>query len=181
LPPKQRAALLLTEVLGWSAAEVADSLETSLASVNSALQRARATLAARDLGDRELAPSAEQAAVVERYVNAFERYDVDALAQLLHDDATMSMPPFTLWLRGHEAIKAWLTGRGAACRGSRLVPVEAAGSHAFAQYKPSPEGGHVPWALLVLEFRHEHIAQMTFFLDTETLFPLFGLPPTLPG
>jgi RNA polymerase sigma-70 factor, ECF subfamily len=114
-------------------------------------------------------------------VNAFERYDMDALAKLLHADATMSMPPFTLWLRGHEAIRAWLTGRGAACRGSKLLPVEAVGSHAFAQYKPAPAGGHAPWALLVLEFRRDKIATTTFFLDVETLFPLFGLPPHLPG
>ncbi|WP_437585796.1 sigma-70 family RNA polymerase sigma factor [Sorangium sp. So ce1000] len=181
LPPKQRAALLLTEVLGWSAAEVADSLSTSVAAINSALQRARATLASRDLGDVRAALPEPQSALVDRYVTAFERYDVDALAALLHEDATMSMPPYTLWLRGPDAIRAWLLGRGAGCRGSRLVPTAACGSPAFGQYRPAPEGGHRAWALIVLEFAGERIANMTYFLDTETLFPRFGLPIELPA
>jgi RNA polymerase sigma-70 factor (ECF subfamily) len=181
LPPKQRAALLLTEVLGWSAAEVADSLSTSVAAINSALQRARATLASRDLGDVRAALPEPQSSLVDRYVTAFERYDVDALAALLHEDATMSMPPYTLWLRGPDAIRAWLLGRGAGCRGSRLVPTAACGSPAFGQYRPAPEGGHRAWALIVLEFAGERIANMTYFLDTETLFPRFGLPIELPA
>lgn len=176
LPPKQRAALLLTEVVGWSAAEVADSLNLSVAAVNSALQRARATLARRDLGDARASLSDEQAALVNRYVAAFEQYDVDALTSLLHEDATLSMPPFTLWLRGHEAIRAWLLGRGSGCRGSRLVPTAACGSPAFAQYRPAPEGGHRAWALIVLELAGDRFAGMTSFLDVETLFPRFGMP-----
>ncbi|WP_437964143.1 sigma-70 family RNA polymerase sigma factor [Sorangium sp. So ce260] len=176
LPPKQRAALLLTEVLGWSAAEVADSLNTSVASINSALQRARATLASRDLGDARVSLPETQSALVDRYVTAFERYDVDALTTLLHQDATLSMPPYTLWLRGPEAIRAWLLGRGAGCRGSRLVPTAACGAPAFAQYRPAPEGGHRAWALIVLDIAGDRIASMTSFLDTETLFPRFGLP-----
>ncbi|WP_437766282.1 sigma-70 family RNA polymerase sigma factor [Sorangium sp. So ce281] len=181
LPPKQRAALLLTEVLGWSAAEVADSLSTSVAAINSALQRARATLASRDLGDVRATLPEPEAALVDRYVTAFEQYDVDRLAALLHEDATLSMPPFTLWLRGPDAIRAWLLGRGAGCRGSRLVPTAACGSPAFAQYRPAPEGGHRAWALIVLELAGDRIASMTSFLDTETLFPRFGLPLELPA
>ncbi|WP_437739571.1 sigma-70 family RNA polymerase sigma factor [Sorangium sp. So ce1504] len=181
LPPKQRAALLLTEVLGWSAAEVADSLSTSVAAINSALQRARATLASRDLGDVRATLPEPESALVDRYVTAFEQYDVDRLAALLHEDATLSMPPYTLWLRGPGAIRAWLLGRGAGCRGSRLVPTAACGSPAFGQYRPAPEGGHRAWALIVLELAGDRIANMTSFLDTETLFPRFGLPLELPA
>jgi RNA polymerase sigma-70 factor (ECF subfamily) len=183
LPPKQRAVLLLTEVLGWSASEVAESLDTSIASVNSALQRARATLGNRKLNDaREDQLSDVQSKLVERYVDAFVRYDVDALVALLHQDATLSMPPNTLWLRGHEAIRTWLLGRGSSCRGSRLVPTAACGSYAFGQYRRGgSEGGHHAWALIVLELSGDRIAGMTSFLDTETLFPLFGLRPQLPA
>jgi RNA polymerase sigma-70 factor (ECF subfamily) len=180
LPAKQRAALLLTEVLGWPVAEVAESLDTSVASINSALQRARATLATRDLTGTRAPLSDAQTALVDRYVDAFQRYDVDALTQLLQKDATLSMPPYALWLRGHEPIRAWLTGRGAGCRGSRLVPTAACGSPAFGQYRPHPEGGHRPWALIVLELSGDRIAAMNSFLDTEALFPRFGLPTELP-
>ena len=180
LPPKQRAALLLTEVLGWSAAEVAESLDTSVAAVNSALQRARATLATRELGDARGSLSDAEAELLDRYVAAFERYDVDALTALLHEDATLSMPPYTLWLRGHEAIRAWLLGRGSGCRGSRLVPTAASGSPAFGQYRPAAQGGHEAWALIVLELAGDRISGWTSFLDTESLFPRFGLPLQLP-
>jgi RNA polymerase sigma-70 factor (ECF subfamily) len=179
LPPKQRAALLLTEVLGWSAAEVAEGLDTTLASVNSALQRARATLATRDLGEAKGSLSDADAELVDRYVAAFERYDVDALTSMLHQDAILSMPPYTLWLRGPSAIASWLSGRGAGCRGSRLLPTEACGSPAFAQYRPSPEGGHHAWALIVLELADARITRMTSFLDTDTLFSRFGMPMRL--
>jgi RNA polymerase sigma-70 factor (ECF subfamily) len=178
LPPRQRAALILTEVLGWSAMEVATTLDTSVASVNSALQRARATLATRPLADAPAALSDAHAALVDRYVAAFERYDVDALVALLTEDGTLSMPPFTLWLQGHEAISKWLAGRGAGCRGSRLVPTTASGSPAFGQYR---QGGLEPWALIVLELRGDSIASMTSFLDTATLFPQFDLPLVLPA
>ena len=183
LPPKQRAVLLLSEVVGWTAAEIAENFETSVAAVNSALQRARATLAAREL--RAAAPASlsdEQSTLVERYVDAFERYDVDALAGLLREDATLSMPPYALWLRGREAICAWLLGRGAGCRGSRLVPTAANGLPAFGHYKPSaPGGAYQPWALLVLELSGDRISGWSSFLDTEHLFPLFGLPAELPA
>jgi RNA polymerase sigma-70 factor (ECF subfamily) len=179
LPSKQRAVLLLMEVLGWSAAEVAESLDTSVASVNSALQRARATLASRNVS--EPAPMSEsQARLVDRYVDAFHRYDVDELASLLREDATFSMPPYSLWFRGPEAVRGWLLGRGSICRGSRLLPVAACGSPAFGQYHPVPEGGFKPWALIVLELSGDRIAGWNSFLDTETIFPRFGLPPALP-
>jgi RNA polymerase sigma-70 factor, ECF subfamily len=180
LPPKQRAVLLLTEVLGWPASEVAESLETSVAAVNSALQRARATLAGREAIDRAPELTDAQAELVDRYVDAFERYDVEALTRLLHEDASMSMPPYSLWLSGHESIAGWLLGRGSVCRGSRLVRTDACGSPAFGQYKPGDAGEMVPWALIVLEMDGDRIASMTFFLDTETIFPRFGLPRTLP-
>lgn len=180
LPPKQRAALLLTEVLGWSAAEVAESLETSVAGVNSALQRARATLATRDFERAPTGLSDEQSKLLERYVEAFERYDVDALTALLRDDATLSMPPYALWLRGQEAIRMWLLGRGSGCRGSRLLPTAANGLPAFGQYRPGAAGApHQPWALVVLELEDDRILAWNSFLDTESLFPRFGLPPQL--
>jgi len=177
LPPKQRAALILTEVLGWSAAEVAETLDSSPAAINSAMQRARATLASRDLGEIRAGLSERQTVLVERYVAAFESYDVDALTALLAADATMSMPPYRLWLRGHAAIRGWLLGRGAECRGSRLVPTAACDSPAFGQYR---HGGRLPWALIVLELSGDQITAMTYFLDTATLFPRFGLPSELP-
>jgi RNA polymerase sigma-70 factor (ECF subfamily) len=181
LPPKQRAVLLLTDVVGWSAAEVAESLDTSLPAVNSALQRARATLATRNLGENGDALSEEHSALLDRYLTAFERYDVEALTALLHEDATLSMPPYTLWLRGHEAIRAWFLGRGSQCRGSRLVPTAASGSPAFGQYRLAADAGHEPWALIVLELEGDRIAGINSFLDTEMLFPLFGLPQRLPA
>ena len=181
LPPRQRAALLLADVLGWSAAEIAECLETSVPAVNSALQRARATLASRNVTEAPPAPlSVTQAELVDRYVAAFERYDLDALTALLHADATLSMPPYALWLQGHASIRGWLLGPGAPCRGSRLVRTAACGSPAFGQYRPSgPGGSHRPWGLVVLEIEGDRVSALNTFLDTETLFPLFGLPPEL--
>ncbi len=181
LPPRQRAALILCEVLRWKASEVAELLETSVASVNSALQRARATLEADGRAEAP-APALDegQRALLERYVAAFESYDMDALTSLIHEDATQSMPPYDLWLRGRDDIFAWWFGPGIGCKNSRLLPApNANGSPAFGQYKPSPSGGYEPWALQVVELRAEGVSELTFFLDTETLFPLFGLPPRL--
>src|SRR5690606_23175567 len=178
LPARQRAALLLTEVLGWSAAEVAECLETSVPAINSALQRARATIASRQV--RPAAPlSPAQVELVDRYVAAFERYDVDGLTALLRDDAILSMPPFTLWLRGPETIRGWLLGRGAHCRGSRLLPTAACGAPAFGQYRPDPSGGHRAWALIVLELDGDRVSAWNTFLAVEALFPRFGLPLSL--
>jgi RNA polymerase sigma-70 factor, ECF subfamily len=179
LPPKQRAALVLNEVVGWSAAEIADCLNMSVAAVNSALQRARGTLARRNVATTSKAPtalSAQELALLERYVAAFHEYDVDGLVSLLREDATLSMPPYRLWLRGRESIRAWLLGRGSGCRGSRLVTTSACGSPAFAQYRVSANGGHEAWALIVLECADNRIVTWNAFLDTATLFPLFNLP-----
>jgi RNA polymerase sigma-70 factor (ECF subfamily) len=179
LPPRQRAVLILSEVLRWKASEVAELLETSVASVNSALQRARATLEASDVSASETSPSVDEAdsELLARYVAAFEAYDIDALTSLIKEDAKQSMPPFDMWLQGRDDIFAWWLGPGIGCRESRVIPVESAnGSPAFGQYKPSPDGGHEPWALQVLEVDDGRIVELTFFLDTETLFPLFGLP-----
>jgi RNA polymerase sigma-70 factor (ECF subfamily) len=180
LPPRQRAVLILCEVLRWKASEVAELLDTSVASVNSALQRARATLEASHVTAETTAPSVDEAdaELLARYVDAFERYDMDALTSLIHEDATQSMPPYDLWLSGRGDILAWWVGPGAGCRGSRVIPTLAAnGSPAFAQYKPSPTGdGYDPWALQVLELADGRIVELTFFLDTETVFPFFGLP-----
>jgi RNA polymerase sigma-70 factor (ECF subfamily) len=180
LPPRQRAVLILREVLHWQASEVAELLDTSVASVNSALQRARATLADADVHDS--APKLEEADrdLLERYVKAFERYDIKALTELIHEDATQSMPPYDLWLTGRDDIFAWWWGPGIGCKGSRVIATVAAnGSPAFGQYKPSPDGGYEPWALQVLEVSGGKIAELTFFLATEKIFPLFGLPPRL--
>jgi RNA polymerase sigma-70 factor (ECF subfamily) len=181
LPARQRAVLILREVLQWQATEVAELLDTTVASVNSALQRARATLASRDTAaDGPLEPmDAEQQALLARYVDAFERYDMDSLTSLLHDDATWSMPPYELWLQTHADIVKWCLGPGAACRGSRLIATMSNGSPAFGQYKPSPHGGLEPWSLQVLELSDGRISGISFFLDTPSYFPLFGLPPRL--
>jgi RNA polymerase sigma-70 factor (ECF subfamily) len=181
LPPRQRAVLILCEVLRWKAAEVAELLDTSVASVNSALQRARATLEASEINPSEPALDEPDRELLARYVQAFERYDMEALTSLIHEDATQSMPPFDLWLRGRDDIFAWWVGPGAGCRGSRVIPTVAAnGSPAFGQYKPSETGeGYDPWALQVLEISDGRIVELTFFLGTETLFPLFGLPARL--
>lgn len=178
LPPRQRAALLLTEVLGWPAAEVAECLDTSIASVNSALQRARATLASRNVpAPGEL--TSEQRDVVDRYVDAFQQYDIERLVGLLRDDVTMSMPPYTLWLQGPDSIRGWLLGPGSVCRGSRLVPIQASGSPAFAHYHRTADGAYQAWAIIVLEVAGDRISGWNSFLDTGKLFPLFGLPLTL--
>jgi RNA polymerase sigma-70 factor, ECF subfamily len=185
LPPRQRAVLILCEVLRWQASEVAELLGTSVASVNSALQRARATLEASDISPTGTAPSVDKAdeELLARYVAAFEAYDLDALTVLIHEDASQSMPPFDLWLQGRDDIFRWWLGPGIGCRGSRMIPtVSANGAPAFGQYKPSESGsGHDPWALQVLEVEDGKIVELTFFLDTDTLFPLFGLPPRLDG
>jgi RNA polymerase sigma-70 factor, ECF subfamily len=180
LPPRQRAVLVLCEVLRWQAGEVAELLDTSVASVNSALQRARATLAATDAAETTDELDEAGRALLERYVTAFERYDMDALTSLIREDAKQSMPPYDLWLSGRDDMFTWWLGPGIACKGSRVIPAGSAnGSPAFGQYKPSPDGGYEPWALQVIELSGGRIAELTFFLDTDAIFPLFGLPPRL--
>ncbi|WP_083259963.1 sigma-70 family RNA polymerase sigma factor [Cellulosimicrobium cellulans] len=202
LPPKQRAVLLLREVLRWQATEVAELLETSVASVNSALQRARATMAARAHwdssgvdgdaardGDGD-APGAgagvstqqlgdEEKLLLERYLDAFERYDMDALVAILHADATLSMPPYPLWMRGTDDIVRWMVGPGWECEGSRLIPVAVNGTFGFGQYRRAEGGGYEPWALQVIEHDGGRVVAINAFLDTAAWFPLFGLPPRL--
>jgi RNA polymerase sigma-70 factor (ECF subfamily) len=177
LPPKQRAALILCEVLQWRATEVAELLDTSVAAVNSALQRARATLDTTSAGPSVAELSETERELLVRYVNAFEAYDVNALTSLIREDAVQSMPPFDLWLSGRDDIFTWWFGPGIGCQGSRVIPAMAAnGAPAFGQYKPNDGGGYDPWALQVVEIRDGLIGELTFFLDTATLFPLFGLP-----
>ena len=179
LPAKQRAVLILREVLRWEASEVAQLLDTTVQSVNSALQRARATLAKSKLSMADPAPrlSDSDRSMLERYVSAFERYDLSALTSLIREDATQSMPPFDMWLSGRDDIMTWWFGPGIGCKGSRVLPaISANGMPTFGQYKIDPDGGHAPWALQVLELKDGKIGEFTFFLDTARLFPLFGLP-----
>jgi RNA polymerase sigma-70 factor (ECF subfamily) len=172
--------LILCEVLRWKASEVAELLETSVASVNSALQRARATLEASDVTAATTAPSVDgaDAELLARYVQAFERYDMEALTALIHEEATQSMPPYELWLAGRDDILSFWVGPGITCNGSRMIPVTSAnGAPAFGQYRPKVTGeGYEPWALQVLEIEDGKIVELTFFLDTQRVFPLFGLP-----
>ncbi|HEX2701468.1 MAG TPA: sigma-70 family RNA polymerase sigma factor [Acidimicrobiales bacterium] len=181
LPPRQRAVLILREVLRWHATEVAELLDTTVASVNSALQRARATLAACDLDEGTVHASAvdpDKQELLARYVDAFERYDITALVALLHEDAVMSMPPYDFWLQGPVEMGRWFLGKGIGCKGSRLVATAANGGAAFGSYRVDPEGGHRPWALQVLEVSGDRIIGHHNFLDT-TLFAAFGLPAHL--
>lgn len=174
LPARQRAALILRDVLRWSAAEVAELLDTSVPGINSALQRARATLAEQGAtADARGAVDDGQRALLTRYVDAFERLDLDALTALLDLDVTLSMAPYAHWLRGPAELRQWWSGQGRGCRGSVLCRVAANGSPAFGQYRP----GGVPWALQVLELSDGRITAINSFLDTERLFPLFDLPP----
>ncbi|MBA2338417.1 MAG: sigma-70 family RNA polymerase sigma factor [Acidimicrobiia bacterium] len=179
LPPRQRAVLILREVLRWKASEVASLLDTTVASVNSALQRARATLAASDVVATDTASALDdtQRDLLARYVAAFEGYDIDALLTLVDEDAKQSMPPYALWLQGHDDIRGWMLGTGIGCKGSRLIPTVANGAPAFGQYKPSADGGLEPWALQVLEIKDGEIVGLNYFLDTAVLFPMFDLPP----
>jgi RNA polymerase sigma-70 factor, ECF subfamily len=182
LPPRQRAVLILREVLCWQAAEVADLLDTTVVSVNSALQRARNTMAASDRGD-DRPPPLEDAdrELLARYVDAFQRYDIDRLVSLLHEDASISMPPFEMWIRGRGELRGWYTGWGGGCEGSRMIPVTANASPAFAQYKPSNDGIRlVPWCIQVPEVSGGQITHIHHFIATDSrLFERFGLPPYL--
>jgi RNA polymerase sigma-70 factor, ECF subfamily len=179
LPPRQRAVLILREVLAWQAAEVAELLDTTVASVNSALQRARATLDAADLENRRPVPLKDaDKQLLARYVAAFQSYDIPSLVSLLHEDASISMPPMAMWLRGVDDLAAWYQGFGIGCKGSRLLPTVANGLPAFGQYRVDPAGGHAPWSLQVLEISEGRIAHIHHFLDV-AIFERFGLPAHL--
>jgi RNA polymerase sigma-70 factor, ECF subfamily len=175
LPPRQRAVLILREVLRWSAEEVAGLLETSVAAVNSALQRARAALAERDVVAKGAPVDDEQEDLLGRYVAAFERYDVEALVALLREDATQTMPPYEMWLRGADNIGRWLLGPGAGCRGSRLIRIAASGTPAFAQYRADPAGGYRAFSIQLVTISDGWISAFNHFLEPR-LFALFGLP-----
>jgi RNA polymerase sigma-70 factor (ECF subfamily) len=185
LPPQQRAVLVLREVLAWSAADVAELLETTVASVNSALQRARATLSQLDtasgLAEHELGPAERE--LLARYVRAFEAYDIDALVRLLHDDASISMPPLELWLKGLDDLRGWYLGYGIGCKGSRLVPLTVNGSPAFAQYRVDPDGGYSAWSVQVLELSDGRVRHVHHFLEHfgGEVFGRLGLPLHLPA
>ncbi|HYZ90845.1 MAG TPA: sigma-70 family RNA polymerase sigma factor [Actinomycetota bacterium] len=178
LPPRQRAVLILRDVLSWSANEVADLLEISVASANSALQRARATLQSKDLSATPQEPVTEaQNVLLTKYVDAFERYDIESFVTLLHEEFTQAMPPYPMWLVGPDEAAAWMLGPGIACKGSVLIPINVNGCPGFGQYRPSgPDGRHEPWAIHLVEIEGDRVARITYFLDTN-LFPLFGLPP----
>jgi RNA polymerase sigma-70 factor (ECF subfamily) len=180
LAPRQRAVLILREVLRWEATEVATLLETSVASVNSALQRARSTLAARNLTSMDPLPAPKDGAhreLLARYMGAIERMDVDSLVTLLHEDATLSMPPYELWLRGAAEIARWWLQPGpSGCKGSQFVPVMANGVPASAQYRPAADGGYEAFAIQFVDVSEGRLIGLHAFLDTAALFPLFGLP-----
>jgi RNA polymerase sigma-70 factor (ECF subfamily) len=181
LPARQRAALILCEVLKWQATEAAELLDTSVASINSALQRARATLADRAADDRRdvRVVDESQADLLARYVDAFERYDIDMLVTLLRNDVIMSMPPFDFWLTGAETMGFWFRNQGAKCADGRILAAGTAnGSAAFGTYRIDPAGGFSPWALQVIEVAGDRIVGHHNFLDT-SLFELFGLPAHL--
>ena len=180
LPARQRAALVLAEVLAWPVRDIAELLDTTVASVNSALQRARATMAKAPSAEPTRPLTPDQEALLGRYLEAFERYDLDALAALLHEDALQTMPPYAMWLQGRDDLVAWYAGAGIGCKGSRLLRGWANGCPAFAQYRVDPNGGHMPWALQVLELRDGRIAEVHAFLDTAECFARFGFPAHLP-
>jgi RNA polymerase sigma-70 factor (ECF subfamily) len=179
LPARQRAVLILREVLKWQATEVAELLDTSVASVNSSLQRARATMASRDL---DALPTSqiddEQQALLARYVDAFERYDVDTLVSLLHDDAVQSMPPFQLWIRGATEIGKWFVGPGIGCKGSRAIRIQGNGLDGIGTYRPSEPGRWDPWSIQLIEVSDGRIVALHNFIYPE-LFTAFGLPDHL--
>ena len=181
LPARQRAALIICEVLKMPAAEAAATLGTSVPAVNSALQRARATLAALPEEQRPASVDEDQSELLAQYVDAFQRYDMDRLVTLLHDDALMTMPPYAMWVRGAQNITRWMQEPSPSqCRDSILVPAgRVNGVQAFAQYKPDPAGGHAPWGLQVHEASGGRFSRLTFFLDTQRIFPAFGLPAHL--
>jgi RNA polymerase sigma-70 factor (ECF subfamily) len=180
LPAKQRAVMLMREVLRFSAAETAEALHLSPASVNSALQRAKATMEQVHAKPEEsyTLDDAELRKLVDGYVSAFEAYDMDALTALCTQDVALSMPPFPLWVQGHADVVEFMLTTGKGCENSKLVPVAANGLPAFGHYKPSDTPGvWEPWSITVLELEGGRISGLNYFLDTPKLFPLFGLPP----
>ena len=178
LPARQRAALILCEVLRWRASEVAELLDTTVASVNSAVQRARATLATRAEEPLDPLTDPRHQELLTHYVDAFERYDISALVGLLRDDVILSMPPFDLWLRGPDDLAAWFLGPGHGCRGGRLVPVTVNGTAAFGNYRCTRPGLWEPFGIQVIEVAGGRIVGHHNYLYP-SLFGELGLPPRL--
>lgn len=178
LPAKQRSSLLLCDVLRWPAADVAELLETSVASVNSALQRARATLAAKRSEPLDTRLDPRHQALLARYVEAFEAYDIPAVVALMREDAVLTMPPWDTWLQGREDVGDWMLGPGIGCKGSRLIAVDVNGTAGYASYKPGPSGHLEPWAVQVIEVAGGRIVGHHNFIGAE-MFAHFGLPPHL--
>ncbi|HEX7166844.1 MAG TPA: RNA polymerase subunit sigma-70, partial [Acidimicrobiales bacterium] len=178
LPARQRCVLILCEVLRWQASEVAQLLETSVASVNSALQRARATMAALEGERLDSTVDPEHEGLLSRYVDAFERYDIPALVELLRDDVVLSMPPYDLWMRGADDLAAWFLGKGIVCQHGRLVPISVNGTAGFGNYHFVRPGLWEPWAIQVIEVAGGKITGHHNFLYPE-LFAQFGLPERL--
>ncbi|MCP2246040.1 RNA polymerase subunit sigma-70 [Lentzea aerocolonigenes] len=173
LPARQRAVLLLRDVLAWPAAEIATLLDISVASANSALQRARATLRTVDPGEPLNPADPVQKSLLSRYCEAFDRHDMRTLVALLHEDATMSMPPFSWWLRGRGPISAVLNAPDSPCAGAWLVPVRANASPAYWQMRP---GMDRPFGLVFLDVRGGLVTGSTTFLNVDELLPMFGAP-----
>jgi len=181
LQPRQRAVLILRDVLRWKAEEVAELLETSTDAVNSALRRARATMDQADLDAAPAQPRELDLELLGRYVEAFERYDVDALVALLHEDATLTMPPFALWLQGIDDIGRFLMAMQSEGGRDRVVTVAANGCPALAVYRPSREPGELEaFGIHVLECAGGRIVAIHAFLDP-ALFAVFGLPLIFAG
>jgi len=183
LPAKQRAVLILRDVLRWSAAEVAEALDTTTAAVNSALQRAHAQMTDRGLTEDSVQPelSPAQLQLLDRYVDAFWRKDVDTIVSLLTAEATWDMPPFTSWFKGPDAI-GWLIGNE--CPGGAhdmpMLETRANGQPAYGLYMRTPTGDFVPFQLQVLELDGDRVKHVTAFFD-HALFTTFGLPDRLPA
>ena len=183
LPPRQRAALMLCDVLGWTAAEAATLLESSTASVNSALQRARETLSQRYPDGRPpeaLRPSPEQQQLLGRYLQAWEAHDAERLGVLLKQDASLLMPPWLQWYVGRETIRSFFEAQWKTCGGLRLLPTSANAQPAFAVYERGTDGRFAAHSIHVLTLAADAVSTMTLFLEPR-LFAAFGLPPVLPN
>lgn len=182
LPPRQRAVLILQEVFRWPATQTAEAMGMTVAAVNSALQRARATLGKAELRSealQELDDHADQE-LLARYVEAFEQYDIDSLLVLFHENGSLSMPPFVMWVDGRPDMSLFYETTRLHCLGSRLLPVRAnGGCPAFAQYVPAGDKGLLqPWAIHMPEIKDGRILHLHHFIDP-ALFGRFGLPPFL--
>lgn len=175
LSPSERAALVLCEVFDFSAKEIAETLDTTVAAVNSALQRSRIKVRSLESG---APPQPEvHARLVQSLIEALERFDIDAVVALLAKDVTFTMPPYSLWLHGARDVREWLSvGPGAACRGCRVFPIEMSGTVGIVQYKRADERAYRAWAFAVLESHDSRLHGWHSYLDTDSLCRIFGVP-----